>query len=253
MLLVLSLIGADICGEQVEQTVATGDTLVEVIEDSSRYVVSIDRVTIGDMRINDTLGIFLNSFGNPVAAFELKIAVESPFIDIDTVLPGEIPDSCGWEFFNARPVNTQGEEGYPPIVWQVVALAELGLGGTQPVCYGFERPASLVKLVVSSEHVAQVPDTVVPIFFLWEDCTDNTISGISGNTLILSAQVFDYFGSDFMQERGLFPNRTGAPNQCIDPSAQNKPRRLIEFHNGGVEFKLDLGEGIVDSADTFTE
>lgn len=252
-LLVLSFGGPMAQGEDTEETAVAGDTLVEVVEDSTRYVVSVQRVTVTDMRINDTLVISLNSFGNPLAGFELKFAVESPFIDIDTVLPGEIYDSCNWEFFNARQIDAHNKENYPPVIWQAVALADMMPDTDRPVCFSFEREASLIKLVVSSEHVARVPDTVAPIFFFWEDCSDNTIACISGDTLAISAKVFDYYNVEYTEKQKLFPNRTGAPEQCIDPTARNKPRRQIEFHNGGVEFKLDLGEDIADSTEASTE
>lgn len=237
-------------GEGAEETTVAGDTLVEVVEDSTRYIVSIQRVIVTDMRIDDTLVISLNSFGNPLAGFELKFAVESPFIYIDTVLPGEIYDSCNWEFFNARQIDTPNKEDYPPVIWQAVALADMMPDTDRPVCFSFEREASLVKLVVSSEHVARIPDTVAPIFFFWEDCSDNTIAGISGDTLAVSAKVFDYYNVEYTEKQKLFPTRTGAPEQCIDPTARNKPRRQIEFHNGGVEFKMNLEGEIVDSAET---
>ena len=249
-LLVLSFGGPIARGEGTKETAVAGDTLVEVVEDSTRYVVSVQRVTVTDMRIDDTLVISLNSFGNPLAGFELKFAVESPFIDIVEVLPGEIYDSCNWEFFNARQIDTHNKENYPPVIWQAVALADMMPGTDRPACFSFEREASLIKLVVSSEHVARVPDTIAPIFFFWEDCSDNTIAGISGDTLAISARVFDYYNVEYTEKQKLFPTRTGAPKQCIDPNALNKPRRQIEFHNGGVEFKLDLGEDIADSTDT---
>jgi hypothetical protein len=251
-LLVLSFSGSMARGESTEESTVVGDTLVEVVEDSIRYVVSVQRVTVADMRIDDTLMISLNSFGNPLAGFELKFAVESPFIYIDTVLPGEVYDSCNWEFFSSRQIDTHNKENYPPVVWQAVALADMMPGADRPVCFGFEREASLIKLVVSNEHIARVPDTVAPIFFFWEDCSDNTIAGISGDTLAISAKVFNYYNVECTEDRELFPTRTGAPKQCIDPAARNKPHREIEFHNGGVEFKLDLGKDTADSTETST-
>ncbi len=250
--LMLFLGGQPAWGEGAEETVVAEDTIVEVVEGSTRYVVSVQRVTVTDMRISDTLVISLNSFGNPVAGFELKFAVESPYLDIVGVLPGEIYDSCNWEFFNARQIDIH-EENYPPVVWQAVALADMMPGTDRPVCFGLDKEASLLKLVVSSEHVTRVPDTVAPIFFFWEDCSDNTVAGISGDTLAVSAKVFDFYGVEHTVKQKSFPSRTGAPEQCIDPDARNKPRRQIEFRNGGVEFTANVDEDIADSTDTSTE
>ncbi len=207
--------------------------------DSGHYVVSIQRSTVREGKPTDTLAITLNSFGEPIAAFDLKFALESPYLDIVEVLPGEICDSCEWEYFKARQINTAEKENYPRTVWQAVGLAKLGPGKAKPRCYNFERPASLVKLVLAPGLYRRIPDTVAQVFFFWEDCTDNTIANMSGNVLAISAQVFDYYGNsaEKTNSTALFPNRTGAPNQCVDPAAQNKPRRLIEFHNGGIRFR----------------
>lgn len=239
---VLSFGTSAVLGQERNESVR--DTLTK---EAPRYVLSVQRVTVGDMKINDTLSISLNSFGYPMAGFDLKFAVENPLIDIVEVLPGEIYDSCRWEYFDARQVPTAGKETYPPIVWHAVALANLIPDTVRPLCFSFNREASLIKLVVSSEHVAQAPDTVVPIFFFWEDCSDNTIASVTGDTLAMSAKVIDYFNIEHPQGRELFPCRTGAPKDCINPRSRNKPQRLIEFYNGGVEFKLDLGDEVIDS------
>jgi hypothetical protein len=213
------------------------------------YVVSIERVKVGNMRIHDTLAITLNSFGRPLAGFELKFGLESPFIDIDTVLPGELFDSCRWEFFNSRSLTNPDRVDYPPILWQAVAIAQVSPGEQGPICYGLDGEVSLAKLVVTSERVARVPDTVAPIFFFWEDCTDNTISNASGDTLAISSKVFDFHDIEYTGDLESFPNRTGSSDECIRPSRPNRPRRLIEFHNGGVEFKLDVGDKTADSSE----
>jgi hypothetical protein len=199
------------------------------------------------MQIHDTLAILLNSFGRPLAGFELKLGVESPFIDIDTVLPGVLFDSCGWQFFKARSIATYGKTGVPPVLWQVVALAETVPGGTRPVCYGWEDEVSVAKLVVTSEHLTRVPDTVVHISFFWEDCSDNTIAGMSGDILSLSAEVYDYHDVQYDRTVDTFPNRTGAPDDSIDLSRPNHPRRRITFYNGGVEFRLSIEKDTADS------
>ncbi|MFQ6007991.1 MAG: hypothetical protein ACE5K8_03480 [Candidatus Zixiibacteriota bacterium] len=204
------------------------------------------------MRIRDTLAITLNSFGQLLAGFELKFGIESPFIDIDTVLPGELYDSCRWEFFNSRSLANPDRDGYPPILWQAVAIAQVSPGEQGPICYGWDGEVSLVKLVVTSEHVTRIPDTVAPIFFFWEDCTDNSISGKSGDTLAISAKVFDFYKTENKRDDVPFPNSTGALDDCINSNKPNRPHRLIEFHNGGVVFRLDVGNTNADSSQTDT-
>lgn len=215
------------------------DTL-PLIDSSSNFVVTIERMTINTGRILDTLDITLEAGNNYLAGFDFRVAVQSEFVEILKILRGEIMDSCSWEFFNAKPVEPAGRENYPRSVWHVVALAELIPDETRPACFGFTRSASLVRLVLSSEHVDLVPDTTAAIYFFWERCSDNSIAGIRGDTLSMSDQIYDYYPVHDYETEGTFPTRLGAPMQCIDPTARNRPIRRIDFHNGGVEFELRL-------------
>jgi len=239
------LFGAQVYAQGIEVNKSPGDT---VSSEPPRYIIRIDRLEIDDMKLRDTLLITVETFGRTVAGFDLKIGSASPFINIERVLPGEINDSCDWEYFKAIPVAIPGDDmNYPSELWQAVALAKITPDTTEPVCFGFEREASLLKLVVANDHVLQTPDTTAPIFFFWEDCSDNSLSDATGSSMIISNKVFDYFGSEMSDSRQLFPTRRGAPRQCISPNAPNKPLRLIDFHNGGVLFRLDLGEEIPEN------
>jgi len=221
-------------------------------EDTANLVLSIERVAVHSGRILDTLDVTLESGGHLVAGFDIRIALESQYLEILEILPGEVLDSCSWEFFKAKPDDDVARENYPRSVWHVVALAELIVDETEPHCYGLDRQASLLRLVVSSEHVDLAPDAEVAVFFFWESCSDNSVSGVTGNTLLLSSKLYDYYPVDDYESDGLFPTRLGAPEQCIDPSVTNPPRRRIEFHNGGVEFIIQLlpDSSHIDSADS---
>ncbi|MCK4372596.1 MAG: hypothetical protein KAW61_05585 [candidate division Zixibacteria bacterium] len=209
-------------------------------EDTANFVLSVERLTVHRGRILDTLDVTLESGGNLLAAFDLRLALESRFVEILEILPGEILDSCSWEFFNAKAEDESVRENYPRSLWHVVALAELIPDETRPHCYGIGRRASLVRLVVSSEHVDLAPDGTAAIFFFWESCSDNSIAGVTGNMLSVSAKLYDYYPTGNYESEALFPTRLGAPEQCIDPSVKNPPRRRIEFHNGGIEFLMQL-------------
>ncbi|MBU8934271.1 MAG: hypothetical protein KOO62_09720 [candidate division Zixibacteria bacterium] len=244
VLLLPSLVWADPVVPGDSTTLPATDSL---IEDGS-MIVSIGRMTIENMTLSDTLFVTLDATGAPLAGFDFKIGIDNPMVDIVEILPGEIYDSCRWEYFSARQIIIANREGYPPLLWQTVALADMASGADQPVCFGFNREASLLKLVLSNEHVLDQPDTAVQIFFFWEDCTDNTISGRTGNKLLISRQVFDYVGTKPEAGSRLFPTRTGAPEHCINPSKVNRPRRMIDFHNGGVEFRLRIDPEPVDTS-----
>jgi hypothetical protein len=208
--------------------------------DTAAYEVSIGRLLIDDMQLDDTLDIILNTHGRELGAFDLKIAIDNPVVDIVDILPGELHEFCGWDYFNARPLNAPGRDDLPSAVWQVVALAQTVPGKDQPTCFGLDGSLVLARLVLSNEHVLETPDQQVPIFFFWEDCTDNTIANRTGNTLMLSRHVYDYYGAADPDQPRLFPSRIGVPAECIKTNVLNPMRRLVDFHNGGVEFKLNI-------------
>ncbi len=208
--------------------------------DTAAFELSIGRLLIDDMQLNDTLDIVLNTHGRELGAFDLKIAVDNPVVDILTILPGDLQDTCGWDYFNARPIEANNRPELPATLWQVVALAQTVPGKDKPTCFGLDGNLVLARLVLSNEHVPQTPDQNIPIFFFWEDCTDNTIANRTGNTLMLSRHVYDYYGGADPDQPRLFPSRIGAPTECIKTNVINPMRRLIDFHNGGVEFKLNI-------------
>jgi hypothetical protein len=209
----------------------------EIVPDTSRVIIRVEKRFITNRRINDTLLVSLETFGRPLAGFDLKFGTDSPYLNIVKVLPGRFYDSCGWQFFTAHQVKTLDRSGYPRQLWQAVALAQMATDSSKPRCFGLDRESSLLKIVLSNEHVMQMPETTAAIFFFWEDCTDNVISGLSGSELMVSLSVMDYFSTSHEETGGGFPTRRGAPRNCVNPAAVFKPIRVIEFNNGGVDFR----------------
>ena len=219
-------------------------------KDSAHYVVQIDRVTVEDMRLEDTLDVMLDARGRSVGGFVLKVGVESRFVEVEDILPGELLDSCQWEFFKPVQLNTIDKENYPWSLWQITGLSKMTPDSTQPVCLGFDRPVSIARLVVSSARAPEIPDTTVAVFFFWEDCRDNALSDASGQTLQVSQRVLDAYPVSIPAEADVFPTRLGTPRQCINPNNEYAPKRTVDFVNGGVEFKLKIGGATPDSSAT---
>jgi hypothetical protein len=132
------------------------------------------------------------------------------------------------------------------VFWQAVGLAQMITKNAKPRCYGFEREAVILKLVVSNSHVLQMDEARIPIFFYWENCRDNVLSEQDGVKLFMSVNVLDYFPVEIQETEGVFPTHRGALHQCINPRSVNKPIRLIEFHNGGVEYRMRLKDTILE-------
>jgi len=254
LLLPVSLLAADssdVAATAIEEAVKIADSaaVVDTVETGPRFAVSMGRIVNNNKKLQDTLDVVVESFGNEFAGFVLKFGIDSRFLDILEILPGEIIDSCNWELF--RPVRTSNEDRpeLPAVIWKVTALAKWATGASVPLCYGLERPASLMRLVVSRAHVVQVPDTTVSIFFFWEDCRDNVLSGERGDILLISREVLDFYPVDLLTSRDIFPTRFGTPRQCVNPKYPNAPVRAINFHNGGVEFRLEMGDSLIGGTD----
>ncbi len=220
--------------------IASADTL----EDTSRFIVRIEPRMVPWNQLLDTVEVTLESFGSPIAGFELKIGCNSRLVYISDVLPGKILDSCRWQFYNARRSPNENKEGYPENLWRVVALARLVTDTTEPGCFGFDKQASILRIVLSRE-AALTRSTLLPgdfdsaaaVFFYWEKCTDNSLSGKSGRTLIVSQSVLDYYPVDLPDGASIFPTRKGTPLQCLVQSKKNFLIRQAEFHNGGIKLE----------------
>jgi hypothetical protein len=247
--------GGALCAAQdapMRDSIPASDTTAPVVASrparTPPFRVTIERVTVGDMQAHDTLDIMIESDSGQFAGGSLKIACNSPYLDIIEVLKGEVPQECGWEYFSAYRVNTLNREDLPRCLWQITTLSKMSADTVKAKCTGLNRAASIARLVVSSARHAQTPDTTAAVVFFWQDCRDNVLSDVTGSVLMVSERIIDYFPAEMTSQKDIFPTRLGTPRQCIDRRATNPPQRVIEFHNGGVEFKLDIGIPAVDSA-----
>ena len=224
---------------------------VEIPEDSAatrldgaagHMMVSIEGLDVTTGVLLDTLEITLDGAGVPIAGLDLRFGVKGDLVEIVEVLPGEILDSCRWEFFDARPVEGPliGESRLH--LWRVVALSEMIPDSVRPRCYGLGRRASLVRAVVQSPLGHVVPDTVIPVAFYWESCTDNTLSGVTGNDLYMLSAVSETGPARLV---GLpydhFPY--SAPEDCIKPGKPNQPIQQILFLYRPIIF--EIGPGVI--------
>lgn len=211
-------------------------------------VIRISTLLVEDMKLDDTLDLIVEANGIEIGGCQLKLAVASGIIDIVDILPGKLVDSCGWDMFDARQIPSDVQTG-PRETWQLTVMAQGVSGKKKPVCFGFDRPAVLARLVMSSAHRPSVSDTTAEIFFYWESCRDNALSDRKGTSLI-SDGVSDVLPVIYTTERDGFPTRHGSPPSCVSPRARTTPRRQVEFCNGGVEFRLKLDAPVVDSPST---
>lgn len=205
-----------------------------------RVIISIDTLLVDDMTFDDSIDVIVETQGIEMAACQLKLAVASRYLDIVAILPGEMIDSCKWDMFKARQTTPVGQEGAPREIWQITAIAQGMSDKKAPVCYGLKRPAIFARLVVSGAHSLNEPDTTAAIFFYWESCRDNVISDRQGSSILISDTVLDRLPVSLETDRDKFPTRFGSLGKCVSHRAAEKPRRLVEFRNGGVRLRAGV-------------
>ncbi len=206
-------------------------------EAKQKYRISIDQKELFRDFDFDTLLIEINPPSVEFKGYALKVAVQTQFFNIDNIITGDFYNDCRWEFFNARPIVSDfSAENYLQ-VWQIIGLAEIIPDSTSPKCFSSGNKTSLAKICISRNQFAQPTDSIIPLFFLWEDCSDNTISGMSGNNLFVSDKVFQYYKNQPQFQLNKFPTTQGIPANCTKASALNAPVKGIEFFNGGFLLK----------------
>lgn len=199
-------------------------------------VITIESAVFDFKHLLDTVDIILENAGRPIAGFDLNIGASSRALVILEILPGEVPDSCNWETFNVKNSLDGNGEGSRIATWQILGLAEFMPDTIAPLCYGFERPATIARLVVEldSNQIRTSRQDFWPIYFYWQECSDNTVTNTLGDSLFMSTSVDGISYSDSTGSAFRFPTRYGTPGSCIKPKAQNKPTRKVAFVNGGV-------------------
>lgn len=202
--------------------------------ESARYVVRLPRVHHNFANSRDTVPVTLTATDGDLAGFDLKIASDAPEITISDILPGNLTDSCGWEYFAARDLSPTISDEAIRSLWKIVGLAKSSADTSRPVCGEVEGEVTVAWLVIDYIRSGPGQDTLAALFFYWEDCRDNSMAGRDGVRMAISNQVHDYLQRPQSRSPGAFPSRTGAPSQCVKLSAPNHPRRSVDFHNGGI-------------------
>ena len=193
-----------------------------------------------------------------MGGFDLLIGYDGSALSFTKAEPGQLLEDCGWEYFTYR-YGADGNCGdaCPSGLLRIIAIAETNNGPNHPSCYGppDTDPHALAELVFHVTNDRTFECQYVPIYFFWDDCNDNAVSSMTGDTLYIDRAIYDFEGNliwdeeddDQFPEDGRIP-WVGAPDYCIDPDPDKpSPVRLIDFHNGGVD--IICADSIDDRAD----
>ena len=204
------------------------------------YILSIERKRAGWPLVEDTIDLYVESGEAAFAGFDLTVAPASDEYEITTVLSGDFIDECGWEFFNARDLLVEASDGRMLRSWKIIGLADVMPDSVEPACRNAVEQISLARLVITGRQTATTEPGELPVFFVWADCGDNSLSDVSGNQLFISRRVTNYLRPGRELSTDAFPNFSGAPRQC---GSGDRIIRAVEFRSGGI-----VVEASVDTA-----
>jgi len=178
--------------------------------------------------------------------FDFLIAYDASALAAVSVTAGQLLEDCEWEYFTYRfGVNGNCGDACPSGLLRIVAMAETNDGPHHPQCYGppdgYQYELAVMKFLVTNDRNFECQ--YVPISFFWNDCGDNSISGMGGEILYIDNIIYDFTGNVIWNEEDEeeYPEEariayTGAPDSCLnyDP-LKPSPVRCIEFVYGGVD------------------
>ncbi len=237
------LIAEDACGEA-----DTCMTTVMVTELSSCPIVVIEK-THGTIQ-GHYEEVSLTYQSDPVAGipeiggFDFLIAYDASALTFTEAEPGQLLEDCGWEYFTYRyGVDGNCGDACPSGLLRIIAIAETNNGPNHPLCYGppDADPHQLATLTFFVTNDRTFECQYTPIRFFWADCSDNAVSSIDGDSLIIDSKIYDFEGNLIWEEDDddQFPEDeripfVGAPDFCLEGDKVT-PFRCLELYSGGID------------------
>ena len=190
-----------------------------------------------------------------LGGFDILIAYDNSALSFQMAIPGELLETCGWEYFTYRfgPDGNCGNQ-CPSGLTRIIAMAEINDGANHPnsaLCaddltglngWWDVVPDTLfyLKFLVSNDRNLECQ--YVPVKFYWMDCGDNILSSWDGEISFLNAYVFDYDNPTSIADTGYgFPGYLGHAGYCEDGDKEDV-QIDIDFFNGGID--IICGEDI---------
>ena len=152
--------------------------------------------------------------------FDLLMRYDTEGLVFQSADQGTLLNQCAWEYFTYRASPDSG-------LIRLVALADVNNGDIHPSCL-LDQPGPLAWLHFVVVNSPSNIGRELPIEFIWNDCGDNVLSNPSGDSLYLSSDVYDAYGSVITAEDTM-PTINGAPQGCL---ASGSVRRAVDYFSG---------------------
>jgi hypothetical protein len=185
-----------------------------------------------------------------MGGFDFLIAYDASALTFTEATPGQLLEDCDWEYFTYRyGIHGNCGDACPSGLLRIVAIADIDDGPHHPSCYGAPDcdPHQIAELTFYVTNDRTFQCQFVPIYFFWDDCGDNSVSNIAGDTLFIDSIIYDFEENIIWDESDddQFPEDAripfvGAPDYCLnDDPEKPSPVRIICFINGGVDIICD--------------
>jgi len=231
--------GANLCDPCSPQNADTCTVNVHIMSTLRLYVQKTHGSLQGEM---ETVSIYLDNTINPmmpIGGYDLLLQYDNSALTLMSAEAGQMLTDCRWEYFTYRfgANGNCGAGACPTGIVRLVAIAETNNGANHPSCFLKDEigPLATVDVIVTAD--ATLECQYAPMQFFWLDCGDNAFSSRSGDTLLVSRDVFSFEMNPLTDNSWGFPGYLGAPDACLVGGGPGKPApvRCIDFTNGGVD------------------
>ena len=211
---------------------ASDDTLA--LEPSLSLLPSGENYTMAGDTFTFVVQLDQTAPGVALGGYDLLLQYDDTGFTFLGAQPGELHQTCQWEYFTYSLSPLSGCDGAPSPdnVVRLVALADVNNGPVHPSCYG-EAGGSLAELSFLVIDDSTLNFKSFGVNWLWCDCTDNTVSSRQGDSLWLSRSVYDVYGFPISADTS-FPTISGAPEIC---DGGQGVERLLTYFAGSVRYE----------------
>ncbi|HWR81997.1 MAG TPA: T9SS type A sorting domain-containing protein, partial [Candidatus Deferrimicrobium sp.] len=233
---VLILEAEDACG-----LTAVCTTIVNILDTCLECPTFVIEKTHGTLQgTHEQVDVSVIDGSVPWGGFDILIAFDRSALNFQNVIPGDPYDQCGWEYITFRTWFWPSYE--PHFFWagiiRVFGLADLNNGPNHPSCFILPTPFVLftIDFLVTDNLLFECQ--YVPIRFFWTTCNDNAVSSVTGDTLFVSDEIWEFdLGGEISDGTVGFPTYQGIQDSCLHGGGPGKPAPIpcIDFYNGGID------------------
>ena len=209
---------------------------------ASAAQISISRIDNALIGQHKTLTISADSIISKISGFNITIAHEGRQASVYDINPGNLFDSCGWEYFSYRQISADTVftffPQYPVNLINIIGLASLS-GNPVPSCNLSNVTLAELEIQLTQNYNDRFSNGLIRFSFFWRDCSDNVLTSASGDSLFTAQNLFaDYSAVDPIQQVNYAFPGFGIPDPPC-PNLQGKEvLSNIKFVNSAIIWEL---------------